>query len=1029
MDDSAPQQIGPFAIIRLLHDSPYERVYMGKQQSRKGNYYLIHIYHTPLSTDEEKEAFLTQAKSLKKLKHRTIAESVDYGLITNDEQHSMLGYLATQYVSDKSILEHFLPGKRYQSDEVKRVLSPIADALQYAHASRINHGNLHPGNIFIDENGQILLTGFSPLPQQYAQPVAGDQDALPYMAPEQLQGNPGPASDQYSLAVMVYEWLCGRRPYGATDRESLLRQQLNEPIPLPRSLNSAISPAVEQVLLKALSPDPEERFPRPQAFSSEYLRALMFGDAGSINRAPMEPRTNAGAAINAQFIAPNPPSPRIHPSDNVRAQFIAPGSPSPESDDRELHSDNEPEQDFSRPQPRRFSTGSITSLGDIVTGDLRQGGVLSQHLDGYEERPAQVEMTQVVARALIEEKHALLEASTGTGKSLAYLLPIVRSGRGAIISTANKALQEQLFYKDIPFVQKNVQEFDAALVKGMGNYICLDRLEEAGKDGLWANKNPDLSRLRNIVKEFELTISGDFEALGFPVPGELIGKVNADRDQCTWTECKYFKDCYVREMKSKAERAQVIVVNHTLLLLDAASGGFVLPQREAVVVDEAHHLEEEATRAFTVSVNQSQVYALLALKRLVNHSSPELQQEAKGQLILAWDRLREVADPGAKGRANLRAPLEEGLKLASTIEKLAASLEKQRPAFMVLKEEILYDKLIDRTRSLAKNIRIVFSVEQAEKFVYYVERVDARRGNTSPLEVSAAPLDVTQWLKKHLFDRTHVISTSATLTTVGANPLKPEEHGPSFAYFRARTGLDYASYPDALESMLPLTFDYQRNALLYLPRHLPQPVYGDDDASIGYMKAIAGEMLSLVRASRGRAFLLFSSRRMQNDVYQEFLMRLSSHEHFRLLRQEERGMPRHELLRAFRESERAVLFGLKSFWEGVDIPGEALSLVVIDKLPFDPPDDPVQEARVALMKKNGENWFGSYVLPQAALRLKQGLGRLLRTRNDRGVMAILDTRLHKKSYGKLVINALPPARRVYDISDVERFFNEEDAPF
>ena len=619
-----------------------------------------------------------------------------------------------------------------------------------------------------------------------------------------------------------------------------------------------------------------------------------------------------------------------------------------------------------------------------------------------------------------------------THNSLAYLLPIVRSGRGAIISTANKALQEQLFYKDIPFVQKNVQDFDAALLKGVGNYICLDRLYDTRQEGTWANKSADLSRLLNVVQEFELTIPGDFEALGFPVPGDLLQRVNADRDQCTWNECKYFRQCYVRNMKEKAEQSQVIVVNHTLLLLDAASGGFVLPQREVIVIDEAHHLEEEATRAFTITASQAQVYALLAQKRLQTNSSPELQQEVKAKAILAWDRLASVADPGAKGRSNLRGPLEEGLTLASTIDKLADSLEKEQPHFMIEKENILYARLIARTRTLASIIRAVFSVAQPEKYVYYVERVPlaSRNRNISPLEVSAAPLDVTQWLKKHLFDRTRVICTSATLATVAADARSREERGSSFTYFRSRVGLDRDSYPDILERMLPLSFDYEHNALLYLPRHLPPPAYGDSADYYGYMKAVAGEMLNLARASHGRAFLLFSSRRMLNDVHAEFLMRMDARDHFRLLSQEDRTMTRLELVREFRAAAGAVLFGLKSFWEGVDIAGEALSLVVIDKMPFDPPDDPVQEARVAIMKKHGENWFGSYVLPQAVLRLKQGLGRLLRTREDRGVMAILDTRLHSKSYGKLVVNALPPARRVYTIRDVERFFEETgDAPF
>ena len=261
---------------------------------------------------------------------------------------------------------------------------------------------------------------------------------------------------------------------------------------------------------------------------------------------------------------------------------------------------------------------------------------------------------------------------------------------------------------------------------------------------------------------------------------------------------------------------------------------------------------------------------------------------------------------------------------------------------------------------------------------------------------------------------------------MGANPVNPEDRGPNFAYFRSRVGLDHEKYPDVLEHILPYTFDYENNALLYLPRHLPEPVYGPDTQY--YTDKIAEEMMNLVEASQGRAFLLFSSKRMLDAVYNIFLDNLPTYLDFRLLRQGE--MNRIELVREFRESEGAILFGLKSFGEGVDIAGDSLSLVVIDKLPFDPPDDPVHEARVAMMKANKENWFGNYVLPQAVLRLKQGLGRLLRTYEDRGVMAILDTRLHTKSYGKLVINALPPAHRTEQLRHVVNFFEaNEDPPF
>jgi Rad3-related DNA helicase len=374
----------------------------------------------------------------------------------------------------------------------------------------------------------------------------------------------------------------------------------------------------------------------------------------------------------------------------------------------------------------------------------------------------------------------------------------------------------------------------------------------------------------------------------------------------------------------------------------------------------------------------------------------------------------------------LQASLEEGLHLATVISKLAESLRAQRPEFMDEPENTLYDKLITRTDNLANDIRKVFSVDQRDAFVYYAEQV-MKPGRRGPqLEISAAPLEVNTWLREHVFSKSNVICTSATLATVGPNPVDPEDREPNFAYFRRRVGLDIIEYSEVLESILPHTFDYANNAMLYLPHHLPEPVFGPN--SNDYTNNIAQEMMRLVEASRGRAFLLFSSKRMLDAVYNIFLDRLPTYLDFDLLRQGD--FNRIELVQRFRESEPAVLFGLKSFWEGIDIAGEALSLVVIDKMPFDPPDDPVHEARVTRMKANGENWFSNYVLPQAVLRLKQGLGRLLRTHEDRGVMAILDARLHTKAYGKLVINALPPAHRTDKLKDVQRFFeDEDDIPF
>ena len=612
-----------------------------------------------------------------------------------------------------------------------------------------------------------------------------------------------------------------------------------------------------------------------------------------------------------------------------------------------------------------------------------------------------------------------------THNSLAYLLPIVRSGKIAIISTANKALQEQLFYKDIPFVKEHIDDFDAALVKGMGNYICLDRLDKERIETQPLLKNPDFTRLMNIVQEFELNITGDFETLGFTLPNDIRTRVNADSDQCAWRECPFFSKCYVRQMRDTAAQSQVIVVNHTLLLLDVALDGFLLPKHDVIVIDEAHHLEDEATRAFTVTVSESEISALLAQQRLKLHSRADLQEDAKQTMKFAWDRLDYImhASPH-KGRVILQEPLQEGLRLATIIAKIADSLREQRPEYMEEPENSLYDKLLTRTHNLSEAIRKVFSVDQRETYVYYVERRTKIGRRSSNLEVNATPLEVNSLLSEQLFNESKVICTSATLATVGPNPVNPEDRGSNFAYFRSRVGLDHEIYPDVLEHILPYTFDYENNALLYLPRHLPEPVYGPDTQF--YTNKIAEEMMNLVEASQGRAFLLFSSKRMLDAVYNIFLDNLPTYLDFRLLRQGD--MNRIELVQEFRKSEGAILFGLKSFWEGVDIAGDSLSLVVIDKMPFDPPEDPVHEARVAIMKANKENWFGNYVLPQAVLRLKQGLGRLLRTHEDRGVMAILDTRLHTKSYGKLVINALPPARRTEQLRHVENFFEANDDP-
>src|SRR5262249_6140354 len=299
-----------------------------------------------------------------------------------------------------------------------------------------------------------------------------------------------------------------------------------------------------------------------------------------------------------------------------------------------------------------------------------------------------------------------------------------------------KALQEQLFYKDIPFIQKHIKHFEAALVKGMSNYICLDRVEAERVGMQYFTKNQDFKRLLDIINDPEPTFTGDFKTLGFRLPADIRGRVATDSDQCAWGKCSFFGDCYVREMRENAQMAQIIVVNHTLLLLDAAMDGFLLPDRDVIVIDEAHHLEEEATRSFTITVSQGQVSTLLAQRMLKAYTPASLQDEANQVLMETWERLEKVADPGFKGRANLQMPLQEGLHLATIIAKLADKLLAGRPKDQAEKEGQLYDRLLARTRNLAENIRKAFSVDQPDKFVYYVERVRTPGRRSAQLEVS-----------------------------------------------------------------------------------------------------------------------------------------------------------------------------------------------------------------------------------------------------------------------------------------------------
>jgi Rad3-related DNA helicase len=674
------------------------------------------------------------------------------------------------------------------------------------------------------------------------------------------------------------------------------------------------------------------------------------------------------------------------------------------------------------------------ALVEAVTNDLKRGGTLSTLLPGYEERPVQTRMARLVALAIAENTPVLIEAATGTGKGLGYLIPVVRSGKKVTISTSTKILQEQLYSKDVPFVQRYIQNRKVVLIKGSGNYICLDRVEEARRQ--FAPLDLTLRRLIAFLDadpgdEF----TGDIESLDFPVTDQVRQQVQFEGSRCSWEHCHYYKDCYIRSVRARAQEADILIINHTLLLLDAVRSGFVLPKgREVLVIDEGHALEEEAIRAFTVTVTPGQITSLLAQQFIQDVISDDLHEAVRESLTATWNRLAEIDIREPSVQALIPESIAEGVLLAKRLDALAEALKIACPLGLSAQQERLYKKLMTRTRFLAQKILFVFTADRSYAFAYYVERVGQEKD--VQLHVSAAPLKVAALLQEKVFTPNLTICTSATLATVESaaservHPLIPTGAGkraPSFAYFHRSTGWGPRGDEDVShEYILPSTFNYRDRALLYLPTHLPEPRYDDEERDgeksegyLAYIQSLATEMSLLAQASRGRAFLLFTSKRMMDEVY-SLMIKDTSLSHLNFLLQGS-NQTRKDMLRSFRE-QPSLLFGLKSFSEGVDIAGEALSLVIVAKLPFPYPYDPVQQARVKMMELDGENWFGLYVLPQVILRLKQSLGRLLRTSTDEGVMAILDKRMHSRSYGADILTSLPPARVTTRYADVERFF-------
>lgn len=657
---------------------------------------------------------------------------------------------------------------------------------------------------------------------------------------------------------------------------------------------------------------------------------------------------------------------------------------------------SELEEDY----PVRLSMPDMQSI-------LGPGGVISERLPGYEPRQSQIEVAQAVADAIKATQPLLAEAGTGTGKSLAYLIPSVYSCKKVIVSTEGKALQDQLAKKDLPFLRSVLPvPFTFAVLKGIGNYVCLDKLAE------WTSTLLGMTDEMEVIGEWaDQTETGDLADAPVSPSPELHSKITCSSDDCLRNDCPQSAKCFYLWARGRAEDADILVVNHTLLALDLAirdktdDGVSILPDRDIIIIDEAHTLEDVATKAFTVEATSSTIRLLL---RGRNPSLAELPEDEMEKCQGLSDRLFALLATNQLQSYTITSPTPEmrtlGREIGASLRRLRRVSEQTK-----LVKEGAEAKRLERYSNKLENWADVFEDTfelTRETHVLYVERTITKRG-AELVSLKLAPISVADDLASALWQKWTVVATSATLTT----------HG-NFDYFRERCGCPSG---DVRQCIVDSPFDYRRNAVLYLPPNgsLFDPTRYYQGDSIEYFDRLAGEIEQLLLASDGRAFVLFTSRKALEEVFS----RLHSRLRWNVLKQGD-ASPQ-ELVRRFKADGHSVLFGLRTFWAGVDVQGEALSLVIVDKLPFPTPDEPVYQARCdKLNRDSGDRWawFRRLALPLCAIQFKQGFGRLIRTKSDRGVVALLDGRLTTKGYGSGIIRSLPPATQTRSIEAVRTFY-------
>ena len=651
---------------------------------------------------------------------------------------------------------------------------------------------------------------------------------------------------------------------------------------------------------------------------------------------------------------------------------------------------------------------SLPSLYDFFA----PGGVLSRSTLLYEFRRGQLEMAQAVERALDEKRHLIVEAGTGTGKTLAYLLPALRSGRRVIISTGTKNLQEQLFFKDIPFLESLLGPLRVCYMKGRANYVCRHKLYALRSHPILSGLE-EISQYHAIAEWEKTTETGDrAEIDDLPETSQLWAKLDARSDACLGQSCPDYERCFITEMRRRAAESDVIIVNHHLFFADlaikqqagVAPDAGVLPEAGIVIFDEAHELEDVASSYFGISLSNIRfeelardLETMLRAKQALNSSITSAAQTARERARMFFAALpRGSANrSGGDGRIPflnreefLEAQGDLYLGLLNALHRLEGELERVRGV-----EEA--PPLRKRAADIREQLKFLLEANERNT-VFWLERRGGRGHGSAPVTyLQATPIDVSELLGELLFENfPSIVLASATLTVQGG-----------FAHIRKRLGMN-----DARELVVPSHFRYGEQALLYLPPDMPDP----RDAN--FQEEAAKRIRRMLDITHGRAFCLFTSYQQMHDLYDRLLTEIG----FPLLLQG--TAPRKALLEEFRETPNAVLFGTSSFWQGVDVQGEALSCVIVDRLPFAVPTDPVVQARMRAIEENGGSPFFEYQVPSAVITLKQGFGRLIRSLEDRGVLMLLDPRLQRQRYGRVFLESLPPYRVTQDWSAVQEFF-------